>query len=70
MLLFDYYTFVDMDPNFYNNLINVPWSNFEPAIKGGLTIAIASTVYYFVFGGILGMSGMAGSIVKFPFSTY
>ena len=38
----------------------------EGPIKGGAIIAIASTLYYLLFGGILGMSGMAGSIIKYP----
>lgn len=58
-----------MDPHFYNNLINADLSSFIPAMKGGFTIAFAATLYYYFFGGILGMSGLAGSIVKFPTST-
>ena len=38
-------------------------------MKGGATIALASTFYYLLFGGILGMSGLTGSVVKFPQST-
>jgi len=37
-------------------------------MKGGATIALAATLYYYFFGSILGMSGLAGSIVKFPTS--
>ena len=58
-----------MDPTFYNNLINAPLASFYPAMKGGATIALAATLYYYFFGGILGMSGLAGSIVKFPTRT-
>lgn len=55
-----------MDPSFYNNLIQAPVDSFYPAMKGGATIAMAATVYYLLFGGILGMSGLTGSVVKFP----
>lgn len=44
----------------------MPRSAIEAAMKGGAIIAAASTIYYLLFGGILGMSGLAGSIVKFP----
>jgi hypothetical protein len=54
-----------MNP-FYQNLLSAPLSSFLPAIEGGATIAAASTLYYLLFGGILGMSGLAGAIVKFP----
>lgn len=57
-----------MDPHFYNNLLNTPLEKFYPAMKGGAGIAIAATLYYFFFGSILGMSGLAGSLVKNPTS--
>jgi hypothetical protein len=57
-----------MDPHFYDSLLETPIENFYPAIKGGAIIAIASTLYYYFFGGILGMSGLTGSVVKFPTS--
>ena len=58
-----------MDPHFYENLLQAPLESFYPAMKGGATIALASTFYYLLFGGILGMSGLTGSVVKFPQST-
>ncbi len=55
-----------MDPFFYNNILTIPRHALEAAVKGGIIIAAASSIYYMLFGGILGMSGMAGSVVKFP----
>ena len=66
MLYSHYCNKIDMDPHFYDNLLNASFSDFYPAMKGGATIALASTIYYLLFGGILGMSGLTGSIVKFP----
>lgn len=61
---------IDMDPHFYENLLKAPLESFYPAMKGGTTIALASTFYYLLFGGILGMSGLTGSVVKFPQSIF
>ena len=47
----------------------MPRSGIEAAMKGGTIIAIASTIYYLLFGNILGMSGLAGSVVKYPSRT-
>ena len=55
-----------MNPHFYDNLLKSSLSDFIPAIKGGATIALASSIYYLLFGGILGMSGLIGSMVKAP----
>ena len=55
-----------MDPHFYDTLLKSPLETFYPAMKGGAIIAAASTIYYLLFGGILGMSGLTGSVVKFP----
>ena len=63
-----YYKVIDMDPQFYKNLLEAPLDSYYPAIKGGALLALATTIYYALFGGILGMSGLAGSIVKFPTS--
>jgi len=57
-----------MDPLFYNNLFTIENSALLSAVKGGAIIAVASSIYYALFGGILGMSGLAGSLVKFPTS--
>lgn len=57
-----------MDPSFYKNLFTIEEELLRNSIHGGVIIAIASTLYYFLFGGILGMSGMAGSLIKFPTS--
>lgn len=57
-----------MDPLFYNNLLTIPQQQLKNAVQGGIIIAVASTLYYLLFGGILGMSGMAGSLIKFPTS--
>ncbi len=35
------------------------------SILGGVLIAVASSLYYILFGGILGMSGLMGSLLKF-----
>lgn len=59
-----------MDPQFYQNLFTISELNLHRAVQGGALIALASSVYYFLFGGILGMSGMAGSVVKFPTSKH
>lgn len=57
-----------MDPEFYKNLFTIPEGKLHSAVQGGIIIAIASSLYYLFFGGILGMSGMAGSLIKFPTS--
>jgi hypothetical protein len=57
-----------MDPTFYNNLFTIDPKTLISAAKGGAIIAVASSIYYFLFGGILGMSGLAGSLIKFPTS--
>lgn len=57
-----------MDPLFYKNLFTISETNLHRAVQGGALIALASSIYYFLFGGILGMSGMAGSLIKFPTS--
>lgn len=59
-----------MDPKFYENLLTMPRQAMESAIKGGVIIAVASTIYFMLFGGILGMSGMTGSLIKFPSSFF
>lgn len=59
-----------MDPLFYNNLLTIPQQQLKNAVQGGIIIAVASTLYYLLFGGILGMSGMAGSLIKFPTSNF
>ena len=59
-----------MDPHFYDSLFKTPLESFYPAMKGGAIIAAASTIYYLLFGGILGMSGLTGSVVKFPTSNH
>lgn len=59
-----------MDPQFYKNLFTIPEVKLHSAIQGGIIIAIASSLYYLFFGGILGMSGLAGSLIKFPTSTF
>jgi hypothetical protein len=58
-----------MDPEFYKNLLTIPSQHLQNAVQGGIIISLASSLYYMLFGGILGMSGMAGSIVKFPTSS-
>jgi hypothetical protein len=58
-----------MDPTFYKNLFTIPEQNLHRAIQGGALIALASSLYYLLFGNILGISGMAGSLVKFPTSS-
>ena len=55
-----------MDPNFYNNLFKIDEVSLKHAVLGGAIIAVASSLYYYMFGGILGVSGMAGSLVKVP----
>jgi len=34
------------------------------AVEGGITIAIASSLYYMFYGNILGMSGLVGTVLK------
>jgi hypothetical protein len=34
------------------------------AVEGGITIAIAASLYYSFFGLILGMSGLIGNVIK------
>lgn len=57
-----------MDPEFYKNLFTIPEAKLHSAVQGGIIIAVASSLYYLLFGGILGMSGLAGSLIKFPTS--
>lgn len=57
-----------MDPNFYKNLFKIDEISLKHAVYGGTIIAVASSLYYYMFGGILGISGMAGSLVKVPTS--
>jgi hypothetical protein len=40
----------------------------EWAVKGGFIMAAASSIYFILFGGLLGMSGIAGSLAKYPMS--
>ena len=63
------YNIITMDPHFYNNLFTIPTQTLSSALKGGAIIAIASTIYYFLFGSALGMSGLTGSLIKYPSST-
>ena len=58
-----------MDPKIYNNLFTIEESSLRNAVCGGVIIAVASSLYYYMFGGILGVSGMAGSLVKNPRGT-
>ena len=58
-----------MDPEFYYNILTVNEVTLHNAIQGGLLISLASSIYYFLFGSILGMSGIAGSLVKYPTRT-
>lgn len=72
---YDYYKLInnillDMDPLFYKNLFTIEEELLRNSIHGGIIIAVASTLYYFLFGGILGMSGLAGSLIKFPTSKW
>jgi hypothetical protein len=59
-----------MDPNFYKNLFSIDEISVKNAVCGGVIIALASSLYYYMFGGILGVSGMAGSLVKVPTRKY
>jgi hypothetical protein len=58
------------NPPFYDNLFTIDNSALLAAAQGGAIIAVAATIYYALFGSILGMSGLTGSLVKFPTSTY
>jgi hypothetical protein len=53
-----------MDLSFIANIKNIPEEKLHNAIKGGLLIALASSLYFILYGSILGMSGMIGSILK------
>lgn len=57
-----------MDPQFYKNLFTISDQNISNSVQGGIFIALGSSLYYLLFGGILGMSGLAGSLIKFPTS--
>lgn len=59
---------VIMDPQFYKNLFTISDQNISNSVQGGIFIALGSSLYYLLFGGILGMSGLAGSLIKFPTS--
>jgi hypothetical protein len=47
-----------------DNIKNIPEVNLHNAVKGGLIIALASSLYYILYGSVLGMSGMIGSLLK------
>lgn len=53
------------DPNFYHNLWTIPSQSLINAVNGGILISLASSLYFILFGNILGMSGLIGNIVKF-----
>ena len=52
------------DSDFYLNLFNIKTQSLVAALEGGITIAIAASLYYSFFGKILGISGLVGNLIK------
>ena len=57
------------DPNFYKNIFTIDHEHIISAVEGGITIAIASSLYYMLYGNILGVSGLVGTVLKGHLST-
>lgn len=51
-------------PDFYKNIYRIDSETLSSAIEGGITIAIAASLYYSFFGFILGVSGLVGNVIK------
>ena len=51
-------------PDFWHNINNINQQTLAEAVYGGITIAIAASLYYSFFGYILGMSGLVGNVIR------
>jgi hypothetical protein len=54
-------------PDFYKNFLTIDKEQLIMAAEGGLTIALAASIYYSFYGFILGISGLIGNILKGKF---
>jgi len=58
------------DANFYKNFATINSESIIAAAYGGITIAIAASLYYLLFGYILGMSGLVGKVIDGKLSIF
>ena len=56
-------------PDFYQTIYTADPNKLQLAAFGGVILGLATSLYYIFFGGIFGVSGMCGTILRGGLST-